>query len=151
MRLHDLTDGDVAYCRGRFYFQRCGQLTNEFGTLTYPEDWDAPCVLTQRRSVQANTTYRCVSRWQEHPHLLVVFQDTDGYRHRVQLRDWKLELPFQFTTRDPRSPIGVTRFTASSGRFARRWVQAGSFQLQIDEAGLVTCLLDESTLVTSGQ
>ena len=151
MRLHDLSDGQVAYCQGRFFFQRGGQLTNEFGVLTYPKDWDAPCVLTQPRRVRACVDYRCTSRWQEHPHLPIVFQDADGYRYRVRLHDWKLELAFEFETRDPRSPIGVTRFTASSGRFAKALVTASSFRLQIDEAGLISCLLDDHKLVLSGQ
>lgn len=151
MRLHELQDGDVAYAEGRFFFHRRGQLTNEFHVLTYPRSWDSPCVLTQPRRVRVDVDYRCISRWHEHPALPIIFQDQDGYRHRTQLRNWCLELSFEFPTHDHRSPVGVATFRASSGRFAKALVTADSFRLQIDEAGLITCLLNARQLVASGQ
>jgi hypothetical protein len=151
MRLIELQEGDGVRAEGRFFFQRGGQLCDELGRLTYPKDWDATCQPAARRYPTAGVPYEVVTTWREDPHLRIMYQDLDGYRHVIELRHWRMELAFLFPTIDPRSPTGTTHFKASSGKFARRLVQERRFQLQIDDAGRTFCEIAGRYRVASGQ
>ena len=151
MRIGDMRDGDVVCAEDRFFFHRGGQLQNEFGVLIYPQDWDSEGQLVMPRVIRAATDYSCISRWAELPRRRLLFKDGDNYRYAVELRDWRLEIPFQFRTTDDRAPWGNACFRSSSGRVAKLLVTAAVFSFDIDRAGAVTCLLNQQCRVTSGQ
>jgi hypothetical protein len=152
MRICDLQDGQLGYGEGRFYF--CtghASYQDEFRQRIYPKSYFSPCKLAERRVVAENTAYRCRTKWLECPTYPVIFTDADGYRHRIEMQNYRLQVWFAFKTTDARSPSGTAVFTSSSGRFAKMLLESDWFSFHIDEAGNVTCRINGRIVVASGQ
>lgn len=166
MKLGDLKEGQMARVRRTnsvgtgsylFYRKRGGLFYNELthSQHVYPrqEDggYDVECELVQPRVITENTQYACVSRWEETIQTrYFVIIDCEGYRHQIEMREWKLKVPFAFRTIDKRCPWGTAVFTSSSGKFAKLLVTASTFMFRIDCDGNVTCEVDGQS-VPSGQ
>lgn len=151
MRIIDLQDGQLGYGEGRFFFRTGDSFRDEFRQRIYPKSYSSPCELAKRRVVTENTAYHCRVKWRGCPTYPVIFADTDGYRHRIEMQNYRLQVCFAFKTKDDRSPSGTAVFTSSSGRFAKMLLESNCFSFHIDEAGNVTCRINDHIVVASGQ
>ena len=152
MRLNQLPEGRIARVGGRwFHARRSHEFFNDLGVRVYPRDCDAECELVEQapRQLTENTGYRCLSTWKEGcPTCNLILADADGYRYRVAMAYYGLEILFVFRTCDKRAPRAMARFTSSSGRFAKRLVEGSWIEFRIDSEGVVSCCID--TMVVSG-